>query len=281
LRDEEEPEAGGLILRAGSMGLRDVPQAWVLAALLLAPVVSLAAPATRVCSKLELTGEVSAGKEWKAPMGQGWVFRLVPIKAAGAGAASLSATGMSGWDMVVDLDAGAGYPDALLLASPPYNSINEREVGTTYGLRAQDAIGWNPRSFHFLTDAAALREGQKLFVELNRQSAAGQSNSEQAPQKSAAMAGVMNGLMKLVGGSSAGDFRILDAKVAPGNSDAAPYAENWALQSVKTPHSYEQPAGTKPTALGQINWMKFSIQLYLPAGWKTPAGSAATRGACG
>ena len=30
-------------------------------------------------------------------------------------------------------------------------------------LRAQDAIGWNPRSFHFLTDPDALREGQKQF----------------------------------------------------------------------------------------------------------------------
>ena len=67
----------------------------------------------------------------------------------------------SGWDMVVDRIPPAGFPDALYLATPPYNSINQREIGTTYGLRAQDAIGWNPRSFRFLTDPAAFREAQQ------------------------------------------------------------------------------------------------------------------------
>ena len=97
------------------------------------------------------SGEVSAGQEWKADFGQGWVFRLLPIDTSSwAGKA-----GYSGWDLVVDREQPAGYPDALLVATPPYNSINEREVGTTFGLRAQDAIGWNPRSFRFLTNAAA------------------------------------------------------------------------------------------------------------------------------
>jgi hypothetical protein len=71
--------------------------------------------------------------------------------------------GFSGWDLVVDRVPGAGFPNALLVATPPYNSINEREVGTTFGLRAQDAIGWNPRSFRFMTDPAALQESQRLF----------------------------------------------------------------------------------------------------------------------
>ena len=107
------------------------------------------------CQKIVLTGEVSAGQEWKAAFGEGWVFRVMPIQAGKAG--------YSGWDLVVDREQGAGFPDALMLATPPYDSINEREVGTTFGLRAQDAIGWNPRSFRFLTDPAALRESQRLF----------------------------------------------------------------------------------------------------------------------
>jgi hypothetical protein len=77
---------------------------------------SYATPPARVCSKVVLTGEVDAGQEWKDAIGQGWVFRMVPIRGAN----------FSGWDLVVDEADGAGYPDALLLASPPYNSINER-----------------------------------------------------------------------------------------------------------------------------------------------------------
>ena len=232
-----------------------------------------AAPRGRVCSKVMLTGEVNGGQEWKAGFGQGWVFRLLPIRGAN----------LSGWDLVVDEADGAGYPDALLLASPPYNSINEREVGTSYGLRAQDAIGWNPRSFHFLTDTSALRDGQKLFKQLNAQSRVAQGGAGQGgpdPKKIAAVAQLSGQLIALQGRASAGEFRILDAKLSPGDSDAASYAENWALQSVKTPHTFQQPAGTKPTELGQFYWMKFQITLWLPSGWQTPKGMTPTKGSC-
>jgi hypothetical protein len=100
-------------------------------------------------------GEVNAGQEWKAAFGEGWVFRVLPIQAGKAG--------FSGWDLVVDREQPAGFPDALLLGTPPYNSINEQEVGSTFGLRAQDGIGWNPRSFRFLSTAEAFREGWKLY----------------------------------------------------------------------------------------------------------------------
>jgi hypothetical protein len=111
------------------------------------------------CWRILLTGEVNAGQEWKQPFGQGWLFRVVPIQPGHTPGTPV----YSGWDLVVDRDPSAGYPDALLVATPPYYSISEREVATTFGLRAQDAIGWNPRSFHFLTDSEALHEGQKEF----------------------------------------------------------------------------------------------------------------------
>jgi len=69
-----------------------------------------------------LTGEAGEGQQWRAAFGQGWAFRVLPIQPGPAG--------YSGWDLVVDREQPAGYPDALLLATPPYNSINEREVGT-------------------------------------------------------------------------------------------------------------------------------------------------------
>ena len=248
-------------------------------AALLAPGDVCVAASPRVCSNVVLTGEVNGEQEWKAEYGQGWVFRLLPIHADGA----------SGWDLVVDEKSGAGYPDALLLATPPWNSINEREVGTTYGLRAQDAIGWNPRSFHFLTDTAALSEGQKLFKQLTEQSRAAQAGAvatasgQSGPdaKKTAAVAQLSGKLIALQGHASAGEFRILDVKLSPGDSDAASYAESWALKSVKTPHTFQQPTGTKPTVLGQFYWMKFQITLWLPSGWQGPKGITAVQGACG
>ena len=131
---------------------------WAWAAIACA--VSLAATpgyagAAQSCQRLVLDGDVNAGQEWSASIGQGWKFRLVPIPALDAG--------YSGWDLVVDRNPPAGFPDALYLATPPYNSINEREIGTTFGLRAQDAIGWNPRSFRFLTDPAAFRKRSTII----------------------------------------------------------------------------------------------------------------------
>src|ERR1700738_1509554 len=82
------------------------------------------AGAASSCRKVVLKGEVNAGQVWKAALGQGWVFRIQPIQPGPAG--------YSGWDLVVDRDPPVGYPDALLLATPPYDSINEREIGTTF-----------------------------------------------------------------------------------------------------------------------------------------------------
>lgn len=222
------------------------------------------APRPAGCTRIVLAGEVSAGQEWKAAFGEGWVFRVLPIHGAPSGA--------GGWDLVVDRAQPAGFPDALLLATPPYNSISEREIGTTYGLRAQDAIGWNPRSFHFLDDPAALRTGQRLYNELSRES--------QTARGSAASAALTRKLMGLEGNAAAGELRILDARLVPGVADAAPYAENWALESERTPHQVESSMGNQPTALGRLDWIKFSITLWLPAGWKAPQGVTAAPAGC-
>jgi hypothetical protein len=232
------------------------------------------------CQKVDLTGEVNAGQEWKAAFGQGWVFRVIPIAPGEAG--------YSGWDLVVDREQPAGFPDALLVATPPYRSINEHEVGTTFGLRAQDAIGWNPRSFRFLTAADALRESQKLYQLLSQggQLKPGvphptqQTAQQAAESQSGAEVRATRRLMDLLRQSSPGQFRILDARLAPGISDAAPYAENWALASPRTPHTLEPGSGGKSTPLGQLHWMRFSVTLWLPAGWKAPAELHGARTAC-
>ena len=127
-----------------------------------------ATPPVRDCQRVDFQGEVNAGGDWTAAFGQGWVLRLLPIRPASAG--------YSGWDIAIDRDPPAGYPDSLLVASLPYDSINEREIGTTFGLRAQDAIGWNPRSFRFLTDPGQFRQAQQWFGQLARERAAAEDS---------------------------------------------------------------------------------------------------------
>jgi hypothetical protein len=249
--------------RRGRIGWRIPIEVWAFAALVSLGILAHGAEA-RGCRKIALEGEVSAGQEWKTPIGEGWVFRLVPIVPG--------KTGYSGWDLTVDRERPAGYPDALLLATPPYGSIGEREVGTTFGLRAQDAIGWNPRSFRFLTLPEDFREGRALFQTLGTAGASGRADAPAAK--------ALKRLMELAGRSSPGEFRILDARLAPGVADAAPFAESWALAAGRTAHTVEPSASGKSTPQGELHWMRFSIALWLPAGWKAPRQVQATMGSC-
>ena len=216
------------------------------------------------CLRLVLDGGVDAGQEWSAPIGQGWRFRLVPIPALDED--------YSGWDLVVDRIQPAGFPDALYLATPPYNSINEREIGTTYGLRAQDAIGWNPRSFRFLTDPAAFREAQQIY----HRTFVG-PKEENAPAQAARSAR----LLELAAGASQGELRILDAHVSPGLADPVPFAQAWARASSQTPQQIDPSAGGKAAAKGRLNWMRFQAVLWLPPDWKLAPGERASESICG
>jgi hypothetical protein len=218
----------------------------------------------RTCSRLVLDGDVSVGQEWNAVLGEGWRFRLVPISALDAG--------YSGWDLVVDRLPPAGFPDALYLATPPYNSINEREIGTTYGLRAQDAIGWNPRSFRFLTDPAAFREAQGIYhlAFVYRKDWTSQREAAASTQ-----------LLKLAERASQGELRIVDAHISPGIADPAPFATIWAEASSRTQHEMDPSGGGKTAAAGTLNWMRFQVVLWLPPAWKLPPGRHATTATCG
>jgi hypothetical protein len=233
-------------------------------------------PPAGTCQRVVLAGEVSEGQEWRAAFGQGWVFRVLPIIPGKSGPEA----SYSGWDLVVDREQPAGFPDALLLATPPYNSINEHEVGTTFGLRAQDAVGWNPRSFRFLTAPGVFFESQQLYRQLSkggqvRLAVAGQAGGSE-PEAHATRR-----LMELAQQSSAGEFHIVDAHLVPGIADAAPYAENWALVASRTPHTFEPATQGKSTPLGELRWMKFSITLWLPGAWNAPRELHAQRVVCG
>jgi hypothetical protein len=217
-----------------------------------------ATPRSTACARVEFTGMVNTGEEWKTSLGEGWVFRVLPIVPGSAG--------YTGWDLVVDRDPPAGYPDALLLATPPYNTLNDREIGTTFGLRAQDAISWNPRSFHFLTNPAAFKEGQNLFLELSRRLSGGATKAGD----NASVAQLTGQLNDLRAGAAAGELRILDAGIAPGIADPAPIAQHWAQEAAYQSYMLVPESGSVPSPRGELAWIRFSITLWLPSGWKLP-----------
>ncbi len=219
----------------------------------------------QVCRQLTLQGEVSAAREWRAPIGEGWVIRLVPIPPLQAG--------YSGWDLVVDRERPAGFPDALYLATPPYNSINQREIGTTYGLRAQDAIGWNPRSFRFLTDPAAFRAAKEDY------GIAFAPHHDPIPEET--LAAASSRLLKMNIKASAGQLTILDARLVPGTANPAVFAQQWSRAASRSRYQVEAPSPGKSTARGELRWMRFRITLWLPSGWAMPHGVRALPGSCG
>lgn len=245
------------------------------AASMLALAVFASCAATGQCRRAVMRGQAVVGREWSESIGEGWVFRLVPIDPG--------TKGYSGWDLVVDRSAGTGFPDALLLATPPYDSINQREVGTTFGLRAQDAIGWNPRSFRFLTRPTEFQLARKLYFGLHNANPADQPNRKAVPALPGAKSGggsnaAARKLMEIAAHSSAGQFRILDAQITPGTANAMPFAQDWAVRQRYMPHSVTNSAS--PTPLGRLDAIQFEVTLWLPAGWQTPRVLDATPSSC-
>jgi hypothetical protein len=242
---------------------------WALPAALLAFSVSVsrAAQDSRTCRRVRFEGELSAGHPWQTSIGQGWIFRALPVSPPSAG--------YSGWDLVVDRDPPAGYPDALLLATLPYNSLNEREIATTFGLRAQDAIGWNPRTFHFLTNASEFRQAQQWFRQLM---AAGPSPHHSASARSGS--DLEDRLLQLQSHASSGQLQILDARIVPGIADPRPFAQMWAQDASRTPHEIEQAPPGQATSEGKLMAMRFALTLWLPQSWNLPSSLRAVRERC-
>lgn len=257
------PSRNKLRKQWGRPGLRHVFAWLAMGALNLAPL--HATPAA--CRRATLSGEVKAGREWSAPIGMGWVFRVMPIQPASAG--------YSGWDLVVDRTQPAGFPDALFLATPPYNSINEREIGTTYGLRAQDAIGWNPRSFSFILNPEAFQLAQSYYLELQKNGAFARAHPATQPD-----ATLMSRLLDLQKHAAKGEFRILDARIVPGAADAPRFAQSWSQAAAQTPHEVEPVSSGAGSPRGSLRWMRFAVTLWLPQAWKLPAGVPSAAAPC-
>lgn len=231
-------------------------------------------PGGKRCTEIVLGGEVAEKQEWRAAIGEGWEFRVLPIAGAPGKGSTAAGYGYSGWDLAVDREEGGRYPDALLLASPPYASLNPREIGTTYGMRAQDSIAWMPRRFRFFTAVEEWKQARELYGAL-MQGIGKSAGSDVAGQK----------LLDMVGGQGVGrgELEVLDARLIAGVGNPPAFARQWAANLGRVPHtlvqSEDRPGGAG-APLGELKWIRFRATLTLPGGWKYPSGLSGKATSC-
>ncbi len=244
----------GIWMRFSSVAARNSLAILALAGLGLPGALAQAQQSAPACRLVTFDGQLASGSSWKTAIGQGWELRLVPI-----------AGNYSGWDMVAAPAGDLAYPDALLLATPPWGSLTEREIGTTFGLRAQDAIAWMPRRFHFLTSPDQLARARKAFPA--------------AVSGGPAAASASNALLTELKHAASGDFTITGAKIVAGIADPPTFAQQWASHLGRVPYQ-QLPAGANPTPRGEIRSIEFRVRLWLPATWQLPKGLNAEKSTC-
>jgi hypothetical protein len=256
--------------------------ACVLLSLLVAPLFAQTRPAL-LCRQIVLEGEAKQGVEWQAGIGhaatssgateQNWIIRLVPIHSGGTPGIAAAHTASPGWDLAVSPVKDQDYPDALLLASPPYGSLNSREIATTFGLRAQDAIAWSPRHFHFFTSAGTFARARRLYRALLDPNPAPSAFARR--QASAQLLDLSTQSPDL----AAGRIETLDAHLVSGSGDPAPYAAQWAASFLRISHTLD-PGGENSPRQGELHSFRFRITLWLPASWKAPPGTGTRPAKC-
>jgi hypothetical protein len=189
----------------------------------------LAAQGT-VCPSLQFDGEVEAGKSFRRSIDASHTFVLESL--------------VSGW--IVRVLPGSGprpVHDYAELATPPYRSPNPILISTDFSFRAQDAIAWNPREFHYFTTSAQLSTATRAYEATLRD-----------PNHPAAGAA----LFPLLPQSCTAELRILDARIAGGTADQSAMAATVASHFAQTAHTLETSAA--PTRLGRIMMLKFRVR---------------------
>ena len=176
------------------------------------------------------------------PTGRGWVLRVVPHQAP-----------MEGVDY-------AG------IATPPYRSMSPLRLSTEFGLRAQDAVGWNPREFHFATDGrafAAFLPVYRAIVGMGRPKAEDEA-----------------ALGRLIATAAEGSIEILDARLVPGTADQSRAAAAVASHFDSTAHTLEQPNAGGGSAAGEIGAVRLRIVLDLQHGSTAAPGAREVAALC-
>lgn len=189
------------------------------------------AVAQKGCPALTFEGDVQAGKSFHHALGLQQSFLLESIA--------------SGWIVRVLPASGArGAHDFAELATPPHRSPNPLLISTDFSFRAQDAVAWNPREFHFFTSAQQMSIATKAYDATLKE-----------PNRPAAGAA----LFPLLAEACTASLQILDARIAGGSADQALMAATVAQHFSQTAHTVDTSA--PPSPLGRILWMRFRVKV--------------------
>jgi hypothetical protein len=213
------------------------------------------------CQRISFEGSVEAGQVFRRLIGGGLEVMLRP-----------ETSRFSGWEVeIVPAVSEGTYPDYAALATPPYRSVNPLLINTAYGMRAQDAVAWNPRSFQWIATPAQYRgAAAAYFSYLDPQGSHATMGSSEA----------MAMLVRLPSESSTGELKIMDARLAPGHADQTRQAAGVTPATVRAAHTLE-PLGTgESPQTGGLHWLRFEVTLWAPASWKVPHGLPGDKSQC-
>jgi len=186
------------------------------------------------CSQVEFEGDVKAGEAFEKVFAPGLKFYLEPLR--------------SGWIVRVLASAMPRGPhDYAELATPPYRSVSPLLISTDWSFRAQDAVAWNPRRFHYAADPETFR---KLATAYDKVMAGDAASAARAAE--------------LASRQPEGVLQILDARMVPGLADQAQMAATVASHLAETPHAVDQSATASP--LGRVEEIHFRVNLELLTG---------------
>ncbi len=194
------------------------------------------------CRRAAITGELRAGEVFRKPFGAGLEVYFQPIA--------------SGWILrVVPVGEEGMAHDYAELATPPYESVTPLSISTDFAFRAQDAVGWNPRRFHFATSAESYKRLEEAYFRLEQAGA-----TPPAP--------LQVDLSAQIAQASEGTFTILDARLVPGMADQWKMAGAVASHFSTTAHTVVESPDGKTSALGRLVWLRFRLDLDLPPGFR-------------
>ena len=198
-------------------------------------------PPVPSCRALSITGELQAGKGYSHALGNGLRLWFQPIA--------------SGWILrVVPATGPTGDHDYAELATPPYQSVSPLSLSTDFALRAQDAVGWNPRRFKYASSAdsfARLKEVYDRFMQAGA--------TPPAP--------LQVELSDQIAQASEGKLTILDARLTGGTADQSKVAVAVSLHFTGTAHTLVDGPGGSTTPLGRLLSVCFRVDLLLPPGF--------------
>ncbi len=161
------------------------------------------------------------------PIASGWILRVVPVD-----------------------DEGIAH-DYAELATPPYASVTPLSISTDFAFRAQDAVGWNPRRFHFATSGELFKRLEEAFFRMEHAGATPPAT-------------LQVDLSAQIAQASEGTFTILDARLVPGMADQWKMAGAVASHFSTTAHTLVESPDGKTSDLGRLVWLRFRLDLDLP-----------------